>query len=85
MERKVKVHFGCGYNKLEGWINIDIQKSCRPDLVADLTQNLPFKAYSVDYIHSEDFLDQIELKDAYYFLQECFRILKTDGVMSSHL
>jgi len=81
MERKVKVHFGCGYHKLEGWINIDIQKSCRPDLVADLTQNLPFKAHSVDHIHSEDFLDQIEVKDAYHFLQECFRILKIDGVM----
>ncbi len=81
MKRKVKIHFGCGHHKLGQWINVDIEPSCKPDLIADLTQNLPFKADSVDYIHSEDFLDQIELKAAYHFLQECFRILREDGVM----
>jgi len=81
MERKIKVHFGSGYHKLDNWINVDLNRSCNPDLVADLTKPFPFKSNSVDYIHSEDFLDQIELADAYVFFQESYRILKNNGVM----
>ena len=81
MEKKVKLHMGCGYIKLAGWINVDLSRSCGPDLVADLSQSLPFQSGSVDYIHSEDFLDQLELVDAYVFLRESFRILKEGGVM----
>ena len=81
MDRKIKVHLGCGYHKLENWINVDLNRSCNPDLVADLTKPFPFKSNSIDYIHSEDFLDQIELVDAYVFFQESHRILKDDGAM----
>lgn len=79
--RIVKIHFGCGHYKLKGWINVDWDKSCKPDLVTDLTQPLPFKSHTVDYIHSEDFIEQIELEAAYSFFHESFRILKEDGVM----
>lgn len=72
---------GCGYQRMPGWINVDINRSCKPDLVADLTKPFPIKSNSVDYIHSEDFLDQIELADAYVFLQESYRILKNNGAM----
>jgi predicted SAM-dependent methyltransferase len=81
MVGKIKVHFGCASHKLADWINVDLNRFCKPDLVADLTKPFPFKSNSVDYIHSEDFLDQIELADAYIFLQESLRILKRDGVM----
>jgi len=66
MVGKIKVHFGCASHKLADWINVDLNRFCKPDLVADLTKPFPFRSNSVDYIHSEDFLDQIELADAYY-------------------
>ncbi len=78
---KLKLHLGCGYCQLEGWINVDLNRSCKPDLVADLSKPFPFKSNSVDYIHSEDFVDQIELADGYVFFQESYRILKDNGVM----
>jgi predicted SAM-dependent methyltransferase len=78
---KVKVHFGCGYHRLDGWINVDLDTSCKPDVIADLRQNLSFKAQSIDYIHSEDFVDQLELEKGYNFFKECHRILKEGGVM----
>jgi predicted SAM-dependent methyltransferase len=81
MDKKIKVHFGCGYHKLEGWINVDLDMACKPDLVADLRQNLPFKSRSADYIHSEDFVDQLDLKRGYHFFKECHRVLKEGGVM----
>jgi predicted SAM-dependent methyltransferase len=81
MKRKIKVHVGCGYNRLDGWINVDLDVSCKPDMIADLRQNLPFKSRSVDYIHSEDFVDQLDLERGYIFFNECHRILKESGAM----
>ena len=78
---KTKVHFGCGFNRLDGWINVDMDRACKPDVVADLRQDLPFRSGAVDYIHSEDFVDQLELEGAYRFFRECHRILKENGVM----
>jgi predicted SAM-dependent methyltransferase len=78
---KIKVHFGCGYHKLKDWINVDLDMSCKPDVIADLRQDLPFKSQSIDYIHSEDFVDQLELEKAYRFFKECHRILKESGAM----
>jgi predicted SAM-dependent methyltransferase len=78
---KGKVHFGCGYHKLDGWVNVDLDKSCKPDVVADLRQDLPFKSQSIHYIHSEDFVDQLDLERGYGFFKECHRILKESGAM----
>jgi predicted SAM-dependent methyltransferase len=81
MEKKIKIHFGCGHHRLDGWINVDMDRSCKLDVIADLRQNLPFKSQSIDYIHSEDFVDQLELDRAYHFFEESYRILKEDGTM----
>ena len=78
---KVKLHFGCGDNKLRGWINVDRDGSCRPDVIADLRHPVPFQSQSVDILHSEDFVDQLELDRAYQFFTECHRILKRGGIM----
>jgi len=78
---KVKLHFGCGDNKLKGWVNVDRDRSCRPDVIADLRHPVPFQSQSVDILHSEDFVDQLELDRAYQFFTECHRILKRGGIM----
>ena len=76
-----KIHLGCGHHKLKGWVNIDLDRTCKPDVIADLGQDLPIKSQSVDYIHSEDFVDQLALEKAYRFFRECHRVLKKGGVM----
>lgn len=77
----VKLHFGCGHVKFDGWINIDVDPSVRPDVVADLGAPLPLRDGVADYVHSEDFVDQLELDHAYRFFAECHRLLKSGGVM----
>lgn len=77
----VKLHFGCGHVKFDGWVNIDVDASVRPDVVADLGATQPFRDAVADYIHSEDFVDQLELEDAFRFFRECYRLLKPGGVM----
>ncbi|MFH0897534.1 MAG: methyltransferase domain-containing protein, partial [Candidatus Bathyarchaeota archaeon] len=77
----MKIHFGCGYHRLDGWINVDLDARCKPDVIADLRQDLPFKSRSIDYVHSEDFVDQLDLEKGYRFFRECDRILRESGAM----
>jgi hypothetical protein len=78
----IKVNFGCGFEgKLPGWINVDLSPRGGPDVIADLSKDLPFANRSVDFIHTEDFIAALELEQAKHFLRECARILKPTGVM----
>jgi len=79
----IKINFGSGggEGKLPGWINVDLDRNCRPDVIADLSKDLPFPTASVDYIHTEDFIVQLSLVSGYHFLRECRRILKPNGAM----
>ena len=79
----IKVNFGSGggEGKLPDWINVDLDWSCRPDVIADLSKDLPFPTAAVDYIHTEDFIVQLNLASGFHFLRECRRILKPNGAM----
>ena len=81
MTEKVKINLGSGHWKLPGWISVDMDAQSLPEVCADLAKRLPFKSESADLLHSEDFIDQLELNDARAFLQECHRILKPGGVV----
>jgi predicted SAM-dependent methyltransferase len=81
MTQNLKVHFGCGQQNLKGWVNVDFDPSCKPDLIADLRRYLPFRSLTIDYIHSEDFIEHLELGNVFGFFEECHRILKEGGVM----
>ena len=77
----VRINLGSGHWKLPGWVNVDLDQSCRPDVCADLSARLPFRDACADYMHTEDFIDQLDLQHAQRFLRECHRILKPGGVI----
>jgi len=77
----VKLNLGSGHWKLPGWLNVDLDFESMPGVCADLAAVLPFRDASVDLMHSEDFIDQLELEQARVFLDECHRILKPGGVI----
>jgi predicted SAM-dependent methyltransferase len=81
LPRKTALHLGSGAHHIDGWINVDLTISDQPDAVADLTATLPFRDGSVDYIHSEDFLEHIEFGQGQSFLRECSRVLRPGGVL----
>ncbi|MGH6628604.1 MAG: class I SAM-dependent methyltransferase [Burkholderiales bacterium] len=77
----VRINLGSGPWKFDGWVNVDLDLYSRPDVCADLAAGLPFRDASADFIHTEDFVDQLDLEHAACFLRECHRVLKPGGVI----
>ena len=77
----LKINLGSGHWKLEGWVNVDIDPDSEPDVLADLSGPLPFENGVASFMHTEDFIDQLDLPGARRFLLECHRILAPGGVI----
>jgi len=80
-QEKVLVNLGSGHYPLAGWVNVDLDLDSRPDVCADFKGGLPFRDGCADFMHTEDFIDTLELEQAATFLYECYRILKPGGVI----
>ena len=73
-----RLHIGSGPQTFEGWVNIDNVRY--PGVrVLDVTYGLPFR--NVQYIYAEHFIEHLHYNDARYFLRECRRVLRDDGVL----
>ena len=76
----MKINLGSGHWKIPGWVNVDIDAGSRPDVLADLSRPLPFRDAVADFMHTEDFIDQLELPAAANLLRDCHRIIRPGGV-----
>jgi predicted SAM-dependent methyltransferase len=81
VQEKVKINLGSGHWKLEGWVNVDIDLESLPDVAANLSGGLPFDTGVARLMHTEDFIDQLEIEKAAEFLCECHRILAPGGIL----
>jgi len=74
-----RLHFGCGRNLMEGWVNID--SGDWPGVMRfDLTQPLPWAAETIEFAYSEHYLEHLDLAEGLSFLREVVRILMPGGV-----
>ena len=78
-ESLLKLHLGCGTNKLAGWVNIDSVTTLSPDLVHDLTHPLPYADLTVDEILAEDLLEHFDKYMRFVVFGEWVRVLKIGG------
>ena len=87
----LKINFGCGKEKLKGYVNVDNDKGCNPDVLYDLNKfPYPFKTNSIEEIYSKFVVEHLE--NPQQFLRECYRILKphkkitivTDNMIGLH-
>lgn len=81
MKTKLKLNLGCGYDKREGYLNLDIDPKCKPDKVCDVTKALPFKDSEVTEILLLDVLEHVIIESAYDVLRECYRVLEFGGTL----
>ena len=79
----ILINLGCGYNKLENYINVDHDPKCNPDVVANLEDTLPFEDSSVDEIILNHVLEHLGQSTESYLniWKEFYRILKDQGVI----
>jgi ubiquinone/menaquinone biosynthesis C-methylase UbiE len=68
-----KIQFGCGGNRLMGWENYDYE--------VDISKPLPFPNSSADAVLAEHVLEHISIHDAWNFIEECYRVLKSGGFL----
>lgn len=77
------LNLGCGYRKLEGFINIDNRMEVEPDFIFDVLNRLPYDDNSVDAIRADDFLEHIPIGKTVDVVTEIWRVLKPGGLFES--
>lgn len=76
-----KIHLGCGQNRFDGWVNIDIDRSVRPDVRVDLRGGFPAPPGSAVSIFSEHVFEHLTLDDGCRLMADCHAVLAEGGVM----
>lgn len=76
-----KLHIGCGLNLLDGWLNTDIKSNNINVMFMDARSTFPIPSQSFDYVFSEHLFEHLTYKEAKNMLNECYRILKPNGII----
>lgn len=76
-----KLHIGCGYHPIDGWLNSDYRPIPKDILRLDATKTFPIKNNEFDYIFSEHMIEHISYPQGSSMLQECFRVLRKNGTI----
>lgn len=76
----VRLHLGCGWNLLDGWINIDLVGG-KTDLVWDLRKPLPFDSGSADVVFLEHVFEHMTYSETLVVLGHIKKTLRPGGVL----
>ena len=80
-----RVNCGCYRNPLPGYVNLDMQDTCRECergdeiLMLDVREGLPFGDGAVAEVRGDQFLEHLSLPELVAFLDECKRVLCVGG------
>jgi SAM-dependent methyltransferase len=74
----MKLNAGCGYKKLNGYLNIDINPDVKPDYVMDVCA-LGFSDKYFDEVNAEEVIEHLGFFRTKYFFSEINRVLKNGG------
>lgn len=75
----MKLHIGCGNQKLEGYLNCDLSPEVHPDKVVDLEKNLPFKDNSVEEVIANHVLEHVN--NFIPLMHELHRVCKKGAII----
>jgi predicted SAM-dependent methyltransferase len=75
-----KLHIGCGWRLLDGWLNTDLELI--PDVMEmDATQRFPFGDGTFQYVYTEHMIEHVPYPQGIYMLRECHRVMRNGGVI----
>ena len=73
----VKLNLGCGFRKMDGYVNIDNREIVKPDVCGDVFKVLgSYADSSVDEVRAFDFMEHIERPMVIPLMREIHRVLK---------
>lgn len=75
------LNLGCGSRFHPEFINIDAVSSSPHVLAYDLNKGIPFPDATFDVVYQSHLLEHFKKENALDFLKECYRVLKTSGVI----
>ena len=78
----MRLNLGCGFNKLDGFVNVDANADCEPDEVSDLESlPWPWPDNSVDQVVMTHVLEHLGESPAVYIgiIKELYRNCQPDG------
>jgi len=76
----MKLNIGCGYNRLEGWLNLDASQDSAADRIMP-AHDLAFPDASVSEIKAQQLVEHLGFFRTRFFLSECWRVLVPGGAL----
>jgi len=76
-----KLNIGCGFDKREGFLNVDLNAFHDPDLIADVCNLSMLPSGAFDYILAQDVLEHLEREKSCVALREWSRLLSPNGCL----
>lgn len=78
---KKYLNVGCGTRFLKDWTNIDFTSTGEGVISHDLRKGIPFPDCSFDFVYHSHVLEHFTKKEAELLLQECYRVLRPQGIL----
>lgn len=76
----IKLDLGCGKNKKQGFLGVDIRRFDGVDVVVDLgSKRWPWKDATVAEVNCSHFLEHLTPKERIHVVNEMWRVLKPGG------
>ena len=80
-KKEVKLSLGCGKEKKEGFIGLDNVQFGWNKLWDVTRDQIPMGDDSVDFIEANNFVEHVERKYWKSLFNECWRVLKPNGIL----
>ncbi len=73
----MRLHLGCGNNRLEGWLNADLYRTSATDVTFDLMQPWPLDDDKISECYASHVLEH--LPDPIHFFKELWRVCQNNA------
>jgi predicted SAM-dependent methyltransferase len=84
----MKLNLGCGFDKREGWLNVDNFAECQPDQLVDIEQtpwDLPTDGF--EFVLMKHVLEHVGATFDRFaaVMRELYRVVQPDGIVEIHV